>query len=146
MSQENIDLVKNLIPPVGTDYTDLFRDDVVWTATRDAAEPLVEPDIEVAFLAWGQQLMGFTGLDGMREAWLQWLAPWSTYYDEIEDIFAVGDDRVVVLGREHGYRLDSGAEVAAESAGVYLVRTGRIARVDYYAKQAEALEAAGLLV
>jgi ketosteroid isomerase-like protein len=144
MSQENIDLVRKIIPPVGTDYTNLFRDDVVWAAVKEAVEPLAEPDCEVAFIAWGQRLLEFTGLDGMRETWLQWLAPWSSYYDEIEDIFAVGDERVVVLGREHGYRLDTGAEVAAESAGVYLVRKGRILRVEYYAKQAEALEAVGL--
>lgn len=144
MSQEKIDLVKKLIPPVGTDYTSLFRDDVVWAAVKAAVEPLIEPDFEGAFVAWGQQLMGFAGLDGMREAWLQWLSPWASYYDEIEDIFAVGDERVVVLGREHGYRVDTEAEVAAESAGVYVVRKGRIRRVEYYAKQAEALEAVGL--
>jgi ketosteroid isomerase-like protein len=144
MSDENIDLVKKLVPPVGMDYTDLFGDEMAWAAAKDAAEPIVAPDIEGAFIAWGQRLMEFKGLDGMRDAFLQWLAPWTSYYDEIEEIFAVGDDRVVVLGREHGYRLDTGVEVSAESAGVYLVRNGKIVRAEYYAKQAEALEAVRL--
>jgi ketosteroid isomerase-like protein len=37
-----------------------------------------------------------------------------------------------------------GPPVVAETAGVYLVRDGRIARADYYADQAEALAAVGL--
>jgi ketosteroid isomerase-like protein len=113
-------------------------------AVKEVADPLIEPDVEVVFVAWGQELMRFTGIDGLREGWLQWIAPWTSYYDEIEDVFAAGDDRVVVLGREHGHRLDADAEVAAESGAVYSVRDGRIHRVEYYAKQAEALEAVGL--
>jgi ketosteroid isomerase-like protein len=144
MSRENIDLVKKLIPPAGTDYTDLFRDDVVWAATKSAATSLVDPAFEGAFVIWGQREMEFTGLDGMREAFLEWLAPWTSYYDEVEDVLAVGDDRVVALGRQHGHRRDTEAEVQAETAGVYLLRDRKIARVDYYASQAEALGAVGL--
>jgi ketosteroid isomerase-like protein len=96
-----------------------------------------------AWFAWGQRQAEFTGFDGLREFFLDWLAPWATYYDDIQDVFAVGDDRVVVLGRERGYRHDTDAEVEAESAGVYFLRDGKLARVEYYAKQAEALEAVG---
>ena len=144
MSQLNVDLVKKFIPPPGTDYRVLVVDDDVYAAAKDALEPLVAPDFEGAFITWGQRQTEFTGLDGLREAWLDWIAPWATYYDEIEEVFAVGDDRVVVLGREHGHRLDTGAEVVAEGAGVYTVRDGKIARVEYYARRAEALEAVGL--
>jgi hypothetical protein len=80
----------------------------------------------------------------MREAFLDWLAPWTSYEDEITEVFAVGDDRVVVVGREHGYRLDTGAEVTTQSAGVYFLSAGKIERVEYYAKRGEALEAVGL--
>jgi ketosteroid isomerase-like protein len=143
MSHENVELVKKLIPPVGTDYTNVFRDDALWAVARAGLEPLVTPDFEGAFVIWGEGGK-FTGLDGLRASFLDWLAPWASYYDEIVEVFAVGDDRVVVLGREHGYRLDTEAEVLAESAGVYRVRDGKIARVDYYANRAEALEAVGL--
>jgi ketosteroid isomerase-like protein len=144
VSHENLDLVKRFIPPAGTDYTNLFRDDAVWAAARDARAPFLDPDFEGAFVIWGHREMEFTGFDGMREAFLEWLAPWTSYFDEIEDVFAVGDDRVVALGRQHGHRLDTGSEVQAETAGVYLLRNGKIARVDYYASQAEALDAVGL--
>jgi ketosteroid isomerase-like protein len=144
MSHENVDLVKRFIAPAETDYRVLFGDDAVWSAAKEASEPLVAPDFQGAFITWGQKQAEFTGLDGLREAFLDWIAPWATYYDEIEDVFAAGDDRVVVLGREHGYRRDTQAEVEAESAGVYFLRDGKIARIEHYANRAEALEAVGL--
>jgi ketosteroid isomerase-like protein len=144
MSQENVEIVKALIPPAGADYKDVFGDDAVWVAAKALFEPHFASDFEGAFIAWGQPQTEFRGLEGLREAFLDWLAPWTTYYDEIEEVFAAGDDRVVVLGREHGYRLDTGAEVTAESAGVYFLRDRKITRVEYYANRAEALEAVGL--
>jgi ketosteroid isomerase-like protein len=143
MSHENVELVKKFIAPAETDYRVLFGDDVVWSAAKERGEALVAPDFEGAFIMWGQST-AFRGLDGLREAFLDWIAPWTTYYNEIEEVRPVGDDRVVVLGREHGHRLDTEAEVEAESAGIYFLRDGKIARVDYYAKRSEALEAVGL--
>jgi ketosteroid isomerase-like protein len=144
MSHENVELVKQFIAPAGTDYRVLFGDDVVWSTAKAAGEPFVAPDLQGAFITWGQRQAEFTGLDGLREAFLDWIAPWTTYHDQIEEVFAVGDDRVVVLGREHGYRRDTEAEVEAESAGVYFLRDGKIVRIEYYAKRAEALESVGL--
>jgi hypothetical protein len=144
MSQENVDLVKKFIAPAEMDYRVLLGDDAAWSAAKDAVEPFVAPDFAGAFISWGQQQAEFAGLDGLRKAWLDWIAPWTSYYDEIEEVFAVGDDRVVVLGHEHGYRRDTEAEVEAESAGVYFLRAGKIARIAYYANRAEALEAVGL--
>src|SRR5687768_9036732 len=118
MSEENVELVKKLIPPAGTDSTQMFRDDALWAVVKAGAEPFVAPDFEGVFVVFGEGEK-FKGLDGLRAGWLDWLAPWGSYYDEIEEVFAVGDDRVVVLGREHGYRLDMEAEVQGEAAGVY---------------------------
>jgi ketosteroid isomerase-like protein len=143
MSQENVEIVKRFIPPPGSDYTELFGNDAAWAALKESVEPVVTPDFEGAFVALGQR-MQFTALEGMRQGILEWVTPWASYYDEIEDVFGVRDDRVVVLGRQHGYRLDTEAEVVAESAGVYLLRNGKIARVDLYVDRAEALEAVGL--
>jgi ketosteroid isomerase-like protein len=143
MSRENVEIVKKFSPPAGTDLMYLFGDDATWAAAKEGVENLVAPDVEGAFIAWGQRV-NFTGLDGMRATWLDWLAPWTSYYQEIEDVFGVGDDRVVVLGREHGRRRDTEAEVTAETAAIYLVRSIKIVRVDFYADRAEALETLGL--
>jgi SnoaL-like domain len=143
MSEENVAVVKKFVPPVGTDFTQLFGNDGVWAATKDAVSPLVASELEFAFIAWGQRLE-YRGLDGMREGWRDWLVPWTSYYDEIEAIFAADDDRVVVIGREHGYRRDTSAGVEAEVTGVYTLRDGKIVRIEAYANRAEAMEAVGL--
>ena len=85
MSQENVEIVKKFIAPAGTDYaemdyTDLFSDEVAWGAFKGAIEPLFASDFEGAFVASGLR-MEFAGLDGMRRAFLEWLTPWTSYYD-----------------------------------------------------------------
>jgi hypothetical protein len=75
MSQENVEIVKALIPPVGTDYKDVFGDDAVWAAARARFEPHFASDVEGAFIAWGQPQTEFRGLDGLREGFLDWIAP-----------------------------------------------------------------------
>ena len=54
MSDENVELVKRLIPPVGTDSTQMFRDDALWAAVKAGAEPFVAPDFEGAFVVLGE--------------------------------------------------------------------------------------------
>jgi hypothetical protein len=46
--------------------------------------------------------------------------------------------------RQHGRMAGTTGEVELIGAGVYLVREGRIARVEFYANRGEALEALGL--
>src|SRR5438552_636067 len=143
MSHENVELVKRFIAPAATDYRVCSATTSFGPPPKKPASPLSRPTSKVLSSPGGSDKQ-FTGLDGLREAFLNWIAPWTSYYDEIGEVFAVGDDRVVVLGREHGYRRDTEAEVEAESAGVYFLRDGKIARIEYYANRAEALEAVGL--
>ena len=143
MSQANVEIVKKLLAPPGTDYTKLFGDDAAWEAYRSAIAPKFAPDFEGAFVAQGQR-MEFAGLDGMRRTFVEWLGPWASYHDVIEDLIPVGEDRVVVLGRQRARLSDTAAEVVAESAGVYLLRDGRIVGVELYADRTEALQAVGL--
>jgi ketosteroid isomerase-like protein len=144
VSRENVDLVRKFIAPgAGRDYVQMFGDEAAWSAVKAVLEPLVEPDFEGAQFAWGQQTNEWWGLEGLRKAFLEWLGPWATYYDEIEDVLPVGDDRVLTLGRERGRR-DTGIEVTSEMAGIYTVREGKIVRVVFYATRAEAFDAAGL--
>jgi hypothetical protein len=143
MSQENVETLKEFIAPPGTDYKHLYCDDAAWAAFKEGVEQLFTHDFEGALVALGQRVK-FKGLDGMREAVREWLTPWTSYYDEIEAVQPAGEDRVIVLARQHGLRLDTAAEVVAESAGVYLLREGRIVGMDLYVDRGEALEAVGL--
>jgi ketosteroid isomerase-like protein len=134
--------VKSFQLPSGSDLTALFGDDSAWTAYKVSIEPFVEPDCQFALVAWGQRLE-YTGVDRFRQGWFDWLTPWASYRSETQDVLDVGD-QVVVLVRDRGRRHDMDAELEMFGAGVCLVRNGKIARADFYASQAEALEAVGL--
>ena len=49
-----------------------------------------------------------------------------------------------LLGRHHGTREKTGAEVTGDFAGLYTLRNGKVSRVQFYADRHEALKAVGL--
>ena len=85
----------------------------------------------------------YTGLEGFRESWLDWLAPYSEYRTEVEEAIDCGE-RVLLLQSSSGRLEGSTKEVKLAPAVVYTVRDGKIARVEPYADRAEALKAVGL--
>jgi ketosteroid isomerase-like protein len=144
MSQENVELVGSLQPSRDTDLVTLFRDDATAAALMEAMSPFFHEDCEIVaptFVA-GQGVR-FVGLEGLRAGWLDWLEPWESYRVEVEDVIDAGDD-VVVLPRDYGRRAGMDVEVGVIGAAVWTVRDGKVARVAFYLKRGEALEALGL--
>ncbi len=127
----------------GVDVVPLARDDATWTRRAAEIEPLVASDCVVVWIARGQRVLEATGLDEARQGWLDWLEPWETYHAQIERLIPVGDT-VVVLLRLHGRMAGTQNEVEMIAASVYLVRDGRVARIEHYGNRADALEAVGL--
>jgi ketosteroid isomerase-like protein len=142
MSRENVELVKALYPPPGTDIAALFRDERTFAGMREAFSPLLTDDFESVMVFLGQTRT-YAGLEGLRQNWLDWLEPWARYRTTIEELIDVGD-RVVLLLRDHGRRKDMDAEVEIIGASICTIREGKLARWEDYAHRAEALEAAGL--
>jgi ketosteroid isomerase-like protein len=142
MSQENVELVRQLLVD-DIDVAPLIRDDATWTRRRAENEAFFAPDYAVVWIAQGQRAIEATGFDEARQGWLDWLEPWATYHAQIERLIPAGD-KVVVLTRLHGRTAATQNEVEMISASVYLVRDGRVARIEHYANRAEALEAVGL--
>jgi ketosteroid isomerase-like protein len=146
MSQENAEVVRRVfveVPVDGADVAPLVRDDATWTRRRAELEAIFEPDCAVAWIAQGERLIEATGLDDSRQGWLDWLEPWETYHAQVERIIPAGD-KVLVLVRLHGRMAGTQNEVEMISASVYLLREGKVARVEHYANRAEALVAVGL--
>jgi ketosteroid isomerase-like protein len=141
MSQENVELVRALIPAPDTDVATVFRDESVFEATREALAPLLHPDFE-SVAVW-QGGTTYAGVEGFREMWLDWLQPWATYHVQVDEVIDAGD-RVVVLVRDRGRRHDMDAEVELISGSVWKVRDARIVRVEFCGNRGEALETAGL--
>jgi ketosteroid isomerase-like protein len=124
---------------------DVVRD--AWDAFNrrdlDAIVALTHPDIEAAVLPDLPDAQPFHGHDGVRRGLaLNWEA-WESMRVEVERVIESGD-AVVALTRNHARGRGSGVEIVQRRGSVFGFRGDRIARVRFFADQAEALEAAGL--
>jgi ketosteroid isomerase-like protein len=142
MSQESVELVMGLQRAPDDDFAQLIRDDEMWAQLAEAVAPFVHAEAETVRpgLPGGRT---YTGLDGFRESWLDWLAPYAEYRTEVEEAIDCGE-RVLLLQSSSGRLEGSTKEVKIAPAVVYTVRDGKIARFEPYADRAEALEAVGL--
>ena len=64
-----------------------------------------------------------SGLDGLRNLYLKWLAPWETYRQQIEEIIDLGE-RVLVLARDFACRQEGTHEVENKTAVVFTALLG----------------------
>ena len=145
MSQENVEVVRRLLGPFEQgDIVLLFRDDTTYASIRAASEPLFTPDFECVFVRQDVGRAAYPGLDGLRTAWLDWLEPWESYHPRVEDVIDAGDDRVVVLTRDHARPRGSTGETEFVGAPIWTVRDGKVARIEFYFDRAAGLAAAGL--
>jgi ketosteroid isomerase-like protein len=131
MPTPNVDLVREM-------YERRERGDL------DVTE-FVHPEIEFARI--GSELPDFAGewrgLDGLRQATVEYLNVWDDYRFEVEDMIDLGD-RVLVLERQTARGRRSGALISQEVGTILSLRDGLIVRWEYYWERPEALEAAGL--
>ena len=97
MSQENVDVIRALIPPPDVDLALLFRDDILFQQASAALGPLIDPGIESVAAFRGDAT--YAGIEGFRKMWLDWLEPWATYHSRVDDLIDAGD-RVAVLIRD----------------------------------------------
>jgi hypothetical protein len=96
MSQENVELVRRLLEPFEAgDIAAFFRDEAGWAAGLPAAEAFYAADFEASFVRADVGRARYVGLDGLRAAWLDWLAPWVSYRTEIEDLIDADSESAV---------------------------------------------------
>jgi len=142
MSQENVALVMALQLAPDDDLVQLIRDDEKWAQLAEAVAPFVHANAET-FRPGVPGGKTYIGLDGFRESWLDWLAPWARYRTEVRQAIDCGE-QVVLLQSSSGRLEGSTSEVKLMPAVVYTIRDGKIARFEPYADPADALEAVGL--
>jgi ketosteroid isomerase-like protein len=139
ISNQNVELVLALQRAPDDDFVRLLRDDEAWGELAEAAAPFVNADCESSrpgVPGWKT----YFGLDGFREMWLDWLAPWAEYRTEVEEAIDCGE-RVLLLQRSSGRLEGSTQEVKLAPGVVWTVRDGKITRFEVYADRAEALKA-----
>jgi ketosteroid isomerase-like protein len=143
MSEENVQLVRSVLPAPDTDIIALFTDDPTGELVQTIA-PALDADFVSVKHVPGAEPQAARGLRGLRTGWLDWLAPWASYRAEIEEMIDLGD-RVVAVLCDYARRDRDGPEIALKSAAVWTVRDGLIVRADFYpGGRVEALEAVGL--
>ena len=141
MSQENVDLVRGLIPPSDVDLAPLFRDRAAFDRMVSALESFIDPQVESVAVWQGGTV--YDGVQGFRQLWLDWLEPWTSYHTGVDEAIDAGE-RVILFARDTGWREDTEAEVEIVAASVWDVRDDKIIRVEFFASREQALEAAGL--
>ena len=83
-----MDLVQRLHSEVlhsEMEIAQVVRNDDVWAARVEAVAAFYHPDVESVRLGLPDGRT-YYGLDGLRNLWLEWLAPWTTYRIEAEDV------------------------------------------------------------
>lgn len=108
-------------------------------------EPLVEPDFETVML--GPEYIAAEvhekGIEGFRAAWHDWTSPFESYEIEVEDVVDAPRG-VLTLVTQRGVTKTGGIEIEETAAAVWMVRNGKIARVEFHLDQDVARRAAGL--
>ena len=142
MSRKNVEIMRNLLPGPEVDIAQLTRDHDLWAAVSQTFAPMAHPDFECE-VAWPSESSTYVGVDGLRQAFLDWTAPWESYYTEIEELIDCAD-RVVALVHDRARRQGVDGEVDVFAANMTTFRDGKIVRVEFFAHRTDALEAAGL--
>ena len=144
MSQENVELVRSVLPGPDADLIALFNDDSASGELMQTIGRVLDPDFVSVKHVPGAEPETAPGLHGLRAGWLDWLAPWASYRTETEEVLDLGD-RVVSVLCDYARREPDAPEVALKSAAVWTVRDGRIVRAEFYTGgREEALKAVGL--
>src|SRR4051812_22330689 len=78
-------------------YANVVATGALFVVLGEAAAPFVHADCEIVRvgLPGGKR---YTGVEGFRESWLDWLAPWAEYRSEVDEAIDCGET-VVLLQR-----------------------------------------------
>ncbi len=125
------------------DIAPMFRDDAIWAAAQVGLADTLTPDFECEFVRDDVGRATFSGINGLRTAWVDWLSPWQSYEAVIEDVIDASEGRVLVLTRDRAWPRGANAEVYFVGAPVWTVRDGKVARIEFYWNRADGLAAAG---
>ena len=138
MSQENVEFVEGLVAgAVDMDKQALLA------ALPELIVQTCAPDIEWVEDPQRADSCIYRGHDAVKQSWERWLDQWDEYGFEAERFVDCGDD-VLVVSREHGRGMTSGASVSARIYSVFTIHTEKIDRYREFYDEDAALKAVGL--
>ncbi len=111
-------------------------------AMIEALAPIAADDFVTVMTGPDDTFTGrWTGADGLREAWADWLDTFGSIRFELESIEEVGDN-VLTLGRQVNVSRHGGVELEQPSAAVWKFRDGKIVQVEFHLDRERANESA----
>jgi len=144
VSQQNVEIVLGLpLFRPGVDIVELTRNDAVSARMASEISSLFHEDFECVFPDLLGHSKTYRGFSGLRTAWLDWLAPWTSYRIEMERGVDCGD-RVLTVYDVFATPAGTAREVKLSGADVWTLCDGKIARWEGYPSRRAALEAMGL--
>jgi uncharacterized protein len=129
MSQENVEIVQRIY-------------DAYLAGDFETAFALIDPDVtfDVSIRPEGEV---YRGHRGVAEALRTWTGTWEAFRMEVQELIDAGEH---VIGVEHqsGRGRGSGLPLSQVYFSVFTVGGGKVTRITWFQKRADALEAAGL--
>ena len=104
------------------------------------AEPYAD---DVVFVVSGPDGAEYHGIDGLTEAWRDFLSAWADFRIETERVVPGKAGTYALLIRLLARGKGSGVDIDAEVANVVNVHDGRIVRLEMFWERQAALRAAG---
>jgi ketosteroid isomerase-like protein len=141
VSQQDVELVKEVVAGLPSDVSELATQEVV-----DTVVDRLDPDF-VFVIDATEDLTGvggdYRGPDGFMAAMHDWLSVWDAYERRDEEFIDAGEGRVLTLARDKG-RLRGGGEIEQKTAAIWTLRNGKILRIHAFQDRGRARRAAGL--
>jgi ketosteroid isomerase-like protein len=129
VSDENVTTVRDCLEAFASGGLDAMAeywdDEINWRAIEGAPDDVGE----------------MRGSQRLRRYFQEWVDMFEGITNVAEELFDIGDDRVLAVQRAAGRAKLSGAETEIRFAVVYTVRDGRIVRGREYIDRGEALNA-----
>ncbi len=137
-------MVHSLQPAPDVDVASVLADEEATAQWLEAATPYFAPDVQGTMRFPGMAPVTYAGgLEGLADAWRDWLRAWSTYRFEVQEVLDGGDCVVVVkVGR--GKPRPDAPEKLLRRAAIWTVQDGLITRADFNVPCSEALALTGL--
>jgi uncharacterized protein len=141
MSQENVEVVRAgfKLFAAGSD----MDKEALLSALPEVIAQTCDPEIEWHEDPHRADARVYRGHDGVRESFERWFDQWDEYRTEAERFVDCGDD-VLVVAREHGRGVRSGATVSSRIFYLVTLRNGKLLRYREFYDEAAAVQAVGL--
>jgi ketosteroid isomerase-like protein len=110
-------------------------------AMVDAIRPLASDDLTVVMRAFDVE-RSFDTVEGMRDAWLDWIEPWETLAFRFEEVQELGEN-VLTRAMQVGVTRRDGIKVEQPSAAVWKFRGSGLYRIEFHLDRAAEVSARG---